>query len=87
MDFTFWRGDVPFLDTLGLVYAADYGGWVGHAWNQAYVDGCWTHLDSAYPGIVRSRYLGLGFADGLQTGGALMVQLNRFLGQTVTVIP
>ena len=78
---------IPARIQVGLVYAADYGGWVGHAWNQAYVDGCWTHLDSAYPGIARSRYLGLGFSDGLQTGGALMVQLNRFIGQTVTVIP
>jgi len=78
---------IPARIQVGLVYAADYGGWVGHAWNQAYVDGCWTHLDSAYPGISRSRYLGLGFADGLQTGAALMVQLNRFLGQTITVVP
>ena len=78
---------VPARVEVGLVFAPDYGGWVGHAWNQAYDGQRWIHLDSAYPGIVRSRYLGLGFADGLQTGAALMVQLNRFLGKTVTVVP
>ncbi len=78
---------IPARVEVGLVFAADYGGWVGHAWNQAYDGERWIHLDSAYPGIARSRYLGLGFADGLQTGAALMVQLNRFLGHTVTVVP
>ena len=72
---------------VGLVYAADYGGWVGHAWNQAYVDGRWVHLDSAYPGIPRSCYLGLGFADGLGAGAALLVQLDRFIGRTLEVVP
>lgn len=72
---------------VGLVYAPDYGGWVGHAWNQAYVGGRWVHLDSAYPGIPRSCYLGLGFADDGQAGASLMVQLNRFIGQIVEVVP
>ncbi len=77
---------IPARIQVGLVYATDYGGWVGHAWNQAYIDDRWQHLDSAYPGIPRSCYLGLGFSDGLQTGAALMVQLNRFVGSTVTVL-
>jgi hypothetical protein len=78
---------IPARIEVGLVYAPDYGGWVGHAWNQAYVGGRWIHLDSAYPGIPRSCYLGLGFSDDGQTGAALMVQLNRFIGQTVEVVP
>lgn len=78
---------IPARIEVGLVYAADYGGWVGHAWNQAYVDGRWVHLDSAYPGIPRSCYLGLGFADGLGAGAALLVQLDRFIGKTIEVLP
>ena len=78
---------IPARIEVGLVYAPDYGGWVGHAWNQAYVGGRWVHLDSAYPGIPRSCYLGLGFADDGQAGASLMVQLNRFIGQTVEVVP
>lgn len=78
---------IPARIEVGLVYAPDYGGWVGHAWNQAYAGGRWIHLDSAYPGIPRSCYLGLGFSDDGQAGAALLVQLNRFIGQTVEVVP
>ena len=59
----------------GLVFAADFGGWVGHAWNSAYIGGRWVHLDSAYPGIPRSCYLKLATNSGgaWKSTGALMV--------------
>ncbi len=78
---------VPARIEVGLVYAPDYGGWVGHAWNSAWIDGGWVHLDSAYPGISRSCYLCLGFPEKVQTGATMIVQLNRFLGQQIEALP
>ncbi len=78
---------IPARIEVGMVYAPDYHGWVGHAWNSAWVGGKWVHLDSAYPGISRSCYLALSYADGGQAGAQLMVQLNRFLGQRLEVLP
>lgn len=77
---------IPARIEVGLVYTADYGGWVGHAWNSAYTDGHWVHLDSAYPGISRSCYVCLGFPENVQTGATMMVQLNRFMGQTIEAL-
>ena len=78
---------IPARIEVGLVYAPDYGGWVGHAWNSAYIDGHWVHLDSAYPGISRSCYLCLGFPEKVQTGATMMIQLNRFMGHTIESLP
>ena len=78
---------IPARIEVGLVFAPDYHGWVGHAWNSAWVGGRWIHLDSAYPGISRSCYLALGYGESGQTGAQLMVQLNRFLGQRLEVLP
>lgn len=78
---------IPARIEVGLIYAPDYGGWVGHAWNSAWIDGRWVHLDSAYPGISRSCYLCLGFPEKVQTGATMMVQLNRFLGRRIEALP
>jgi transglutaminase-like putative cysteine protease len=78
---------IPARIVVGLVYVPEYGGWVGHAWNSAYVGGRWVHLDSAYPGIPRSCYLALGHGDNGATGAQLLVQLNRVLGQRIEVLP
>ncbi|HEX3133972.1 MAG TPA: transglutaminase domain-containing protein, partial [Planctomycetota bacterium] len=55
---------IPSRVELGMVYAQDFGGWVGHAWNSAYIDDRWVHLDSAYPGTPRSCYIKLGTTSG-----------------------
>ena len=81
---------IPARIVVGLIYVPEYGGWVGHAWNSAYVADRWVHLDSAYPGVPRSCYLALGHggdSDGGGTGAQLMVQLNRLLGKTIDVLP
>lgn len=73
---------IPARTEVGVVYATDFGGWVGHAWNSAYVDGRWIHLDSAYPGIQRSCYLKIATTTGddpMGTAGAMaqaMVDLS-----------
>ncbi|GDY11636.1 hypothetical protein LBMAG53_05140 [Planctomycetota bacterium] len=84
---------IPARIEIGLVYSADFGGWCGHAWNSAVVDGVWTHLDSAYPGLARSQYLRLGSAGGGDaaaakgTTTALMGALAGLLGKTVETLP
>jgi hypothetical protein len=84
---------IPARIEIGLVYSADFGGWCGHAWNSAVVDGVWTHLDSAYPGLARSQYLRLGSAGGGDaaaakgTTAALMGALAGLLGKTVETLP
>ncbi|MBA3698229.1 MAG: transglutaminase domain-containing protein [Planctomycetes bacterium] len=80
---------IPSRVELGMVYAQDYGGWVGHAWNSAYVDDRWVHLDSAYPGIPRSCYLKLGTtsgADGQNTGAAMLGAFGKVLGKDVETL-
>jgi hypothetical protein len=79
---------IPARVDVGLVYSAVHGGWVGHAWNSAYLDGGWVHLDSAYPGIPRSCYLRLGSAGGewAATGAALLGTLGVIMGTTVTTL-
>jgi len=81
---------IPSRVELGMVYAQDYGGWVGHAWNSAYVDDRWVHLDSAYPGIPRSCYLKLGTTsgEGQNTGAAMLGAFTKILGKEVeTLVP
>ena len=78
---------IPARIEVGMVYAPDYGGWVGHAWDSAWIAGRWVHLDSAYPGISRSCYLCLGYPGKVQTGAAMIVQLDRFMGRTIESVP
>lgn len=80
---------IPSRGEIGLVYSADYGGWCGHAWNSAWIDGRWRHLDSAYPGIARSLYLRLGSATGLNrvgTAAAMLKAMTRMAGMDVETV-
>jgi hypothetical protein len=77
---------IPARTEVGVVFAAAYGGWVGHAWNSAYIDGTWVHLDSAYPGIPRSLYLKLACTSGenaVSTAGALANGLVALSGSSI----
>jgi hypothetical protein len=81
---------IPSRVELGMVYAQDFGGWVGHAWNSAYVGDRWVHLDSAYPGIPRSCYLKLGTTSGVEgqnTGAAMVGAFGKVLGKEVETLP
>ena len=74
---------------LGMVYAPDFAGWVGHAWNSAYIDDRWVHLDSAYPGIPRSCYLKLGTTSGGEwqnTGAAMLSGFSKIMGKEVETL-
>lgn len=80
---------IPSRVELGMVYAQDFGGWVGHAWNSAYVDDRWVHLDSAYPGIPRSCYLKLGTTSGDEwqnTGVSMLAGFTKILGKEVETL-
>jgi Transglutaminase-like superfamily len=80
---------IPARVECGLVYADTFGGWVGHAWNSAYVDGRWIHLDSAYPGVERSCYLKLGSTSGgpwQNTGAAMLGNLAKVMGKTIETL-
>ncbi len=77
---------IPARITVGLVYSAPHGGWVGHAWTEAYVSGSWTLLDAAYPGLARCQYLALGTAGDQGANGALAGVLAGLLGRTLTVV-
>ncbi len=80
---------IPARVECGLVYADTYGGWVGHAWNSAYVEGHWIHLDSAYPGVERSCYLKLSSTSGgpwQTTGAAMLGNLARVMGKTIETL-
>lgn len=81
---------IPARIEVGLVYSAEHGAWVGHAWNSAWIEGRWTHLDSAYPGIARSCYLKLGTTTGAAVptaGGAMIANLASVLGKEVETLP
>ena len=79
---------IPSRVEAGLVYAADFGGWVGHAWNSAYVNGRWVNVDSAYPGIPRSCYLKLGSTSGewTTTGAAMLGNLAKVAGKEIETL-
>ena len=80
---------IPSRVELGMVFAQDFGGWVGHAWNSAYVDGQWVHLDAAYPGIPRSCYLKLGTTSGGEwqnTGAAMISGFAKILGKDIETL-
>jgi hypothetical protein len=84
---------IPARVDIGLVFAADLGGWCGHAWNSAIIAGRWTHLDSAYPGQARSQYLRLGSSGGADaaaakgTMAAMVGAMAGLLGRTVETLP
>ena len=82
--------NIPARSEVGVVYVPDIGGWVGHAWNSAWWDGRWHHLDSAYPGIERSMYLKFGTTSGDDQMGTLAAMTKAFThlaGATVETVP
>jgi hypothetical protein len=81
---------IPARVEVGLVYSPDYGGWVGHAWNSAYLGGRWTNLDSAYPGVSRSCYLAFGTTtagEGKSTAAAMVGNLVTVMGKEIETLP
>ena len=81
---------IPARIEVGVVYAPGFGGWVGHAWTSAFAEGRWRHLDAAYPGIDRCRYIALGRASGNTGGGAsaaLISTLVGVLGKSIVTLP
>ena len=84
--------EIPSRIEVGFVWASDYGGWIGHAWNSAYdVDaGSWVHLDSAYPGRPRSLYIKVAASSQLDAAGTGAVLANvfaRLLGGRIETLP
>ncbi len=78
---------IPARVVVGVVYASDYGGWVGHAWVEAWTGG-WRHLDAAYPGIPRPRYLALAEVGGTDGGiGRIAAALAGLAGGAVETLP
>ncbi len=79
---------IPARIEMGLLWSADNGGWVGHAWVAAYAGGAWRLLDSAFPGQPRSCYIelapGSGVADDRVTG--LLRSIESFHQQPVTTL-
>lgn len=81
---------IPARTEVGVVYAGEFGGWVGHAWNSAWVDDTWVHLDSAYPGIPRSLYLKFASTsdqDALGTAGALSQAIVALADSPIEYLP
>ena len=79
---------IPARVDVGVVWSADHGAWVGHAWNTAWIDGRWVHLDAAYPGIERSQYLRLGSPGATKgTMAAMVANLSALMGGEVEVLP
>jgi len=81
---------LPARVDVGLVFYAEYGGWVGHAWNSVWIGDRWHHLDSALPNSARSLYIRLGSPTGTvlgSTGAALMSNLSTVMGKRITVLP
>ncbi len=81
---------IPARTEVGVVYAGDFGGWVGHSWNSAWIDGAWVHLDSAYPGIPRSLYIKFAStsdADTLGTAGAMSQAIVALAETAIEYVP
>ncbi len=79
---------IPARVEVGVVWSADHGAWVGHAWNTAWIGGRWVHLDAAYPGIERSQYLRLGSPGATKgTMAAMVANLSALMGGEVEVLP
>ena len=80
---------LPARVDVGLVFYAEFGGWVGHAWNSVWIGDRWHHLDSALPNTARSLYIRLGSPTGTvlgSTGAALMSNLSTVMGKRITVL-
>jgi len=77
---------IPARIEIGVVWAPELGSWAGHAWNSAYVDGHWVHLDSAYPGHPRSTYLKLASGNGEDGGASPITALAMLSGTTVETL-
>jgi len=77
---------IPSRIEIGVVWAPELGSWAGHAWNSAYVDGHWVHLDSAYPGHPRSTYLKLASGNGEDAGASPITALAMLSGTTVETL-
>ncbi len=78
---------IPARSEIGVVFAPEFGSWVGHAWNSAWFAGAWHHLDSAYPGIPRSCYLRLASSSGgTGTAAVLTSALSAFAGKTLETL-
>jgi hypothetical protein len=80
---------LPARVDVGLVFYAEYGGWVGHAWNSVYIGDRWHHFDSALPNTSRSLYIRLGSPSGTvlgSTGAALVANLSTVMGKQITVL-
>lgn len=80
---------IPARVDIGVVHSLDHAAWVGHAWVSAWIDGAWRHLDAAYPGVPRSRYLRLvssSGADGGKTAGAMVAALASLIGREIEAL-
>ena len=81
---------IPARVDVGLVWYERQHAWIGHAWTSAWVDGSWLHLDSAMPGIPRSRYLKLATVTGgtvKESRGRLVGLLGDLAGKPLTFVP
>lgn len=84
---------IPAEVQTGLVWIERPGrppAWGGHAWVSAWVGGAWVHVDSALPGVPRTRYLRLSVpvsADRLRTAAALLAGLSLVMGKEITTLP
>jgi hypothetical protein len=77
---------IPSRVEVGIIYSSGHGGWVGHAWNSAYVDGRWVLFDAAFPGVARSNYIKMGTASGgdpARSVGALLSSLTTIMGKQI----
>jgi hypothetical protein len=78
---------IPAAVRSGIVYAPTLGGWVGHAWTDAWsaAERRWLHLDAAYPGIDRSNYIACR-DDAGTPGTPLIDSLAGLMGTTITAL-
>lgn len=83
---------IPARVDIGLICVTPPGkpaAWGGHAWTAAWIGGRWVHLDAAYPGVPRSRYIRLGTGcgvDGVRTGGAMVAALSSLMGREIETL-
>lgn len=82
---------IPARSEVGFVFPADFGTWVGHAWNSAYdsEQQRWIHLDAAYPGVQRSSYIKSATSSGddsQSTGKAMTLGITALMGQEIQVL-
>ncbi len=80
--------NIPARIENGLIFVAEQKAWVGHAWNAAWIDGRWRHLDAAYPGVTRSCYIALSANNGDALGGVstMIAKLGSVIGKTIETL-